>query len=222
MAASGTYAWSPEVSEICDEAFERCGIDPATLTGRHMRSARLSMNYLFSHWATRGVMLWAIDRQKIDCVAGTAAYSLATGTQAILDATLLRDGTETPVSPIARDEYVNLPDKTQRGMPSSYYLDRQLSPQVYLWPTPDASTDDFYYYRLRRLQDVGNASNTPDIPHYWQEALASGLAAKLAEKYAPEREAALLQKAEMAFSLAHQEDRQRTPTVLKVSRGRVR
>lgn len=222
MATSGTYTWSPEISEVCDEAFERCGIDPATLTARHMRSARLSMNYLFSDWDAGGVKLWAVDRQKIDCVAGTTTYSLATGTQAILDAVLLRDGLETPVSPIARDEYVNLPDKTQRGMPSSYYLDRQRTPQVSLWPTPENSTDDFYYYRLRYLQDVGGASNNPDVPHYWQEALAAGLAAKLAEKYAPEREQGLLAKAERKLALAKQEDRQRTPTTFSVSRGRIR
>lgn len=222
MATSGTYDWAPEIGEVCEEAFERCGIDPSTLSARHMKSARLSMNYLFAHWATRGIHLWAVDRQKIDCVAGTASYSLPAGTQAVLDATLLRDGLEVPVAPIARDEYVNLPDKTQRGMPSSYYLDRQASPSVFLWPTPENSTDDFIFYRLRRLQDAGRSTHTPDVPYYWQEALVSGLAAKLAEKYAPEREQGLLMKSESAFNLAYQEDRQRTPTTFKVQRGRVR
>lgn len=222
MSTSGTYDWAPEIGEVCDEAFERCGIDPAALTARHMKSARLSMNYLFASWATRGVHLWAVERQKIDCIAGTATYNLPAGTLAILDATLLRDGIETPLAPIARDEYVNLPDKTQRGLPSSFYLDRQRSATVTLWPTPENATDDFIYYRMRQLQDVGAASNNPDVPYFWQEALVSGLAAKLAEKYAPDREQGLLLKSENAFNLAYQEDRQRTPTTFKVHRGRVR
>jgi len=55
MTTSGTYLFSPPVDEVVDESFERVGVDPATLTGRHARSARMSLNLLFSDWATQGV-----------------------------------------------------------------------------------------------------------------------------------------------------------------------
>ena len=51
MATSGTVAFRPNVEEIISEAFERCGIDTQTRTGDHARSARRSINLLFSEFA---------------------------------------------------------------------------------------------------------------------------------------------------------------------------
>jgi hypothetical protein len=33
MATSGTVGFRPDVEEILTEAFERCGLDPQTMTG---------------------------------------------------------------------------------------------------------------------------------------------------------------------------------------------
>jgi hypothetical protein len=33
MATSGTVEFRPDVEEILTEAFERCGLDPQTMTG---------------------------------------------------------------------------------------------------------------------------------------------------------------------------------------------
>jgi hypothetical protein len=39
MATSGTVGFRPDVEEILTEAFERCGLDPQTMTGDRAVSA---------------------------------------------------------------------------------------------------------------------------------------------------------------------------------------
>lgn len=217
MSTSGTWNFSPEIAEICDEAFERCGVDPASLTGRHLRSARRSLNLLFSSWANRGPHLWAIDQQTFTVTASDPSYDCPAGTIAILEMVVRRDGIDTPVFPMARDEYLAIPDKTTEGLPNRYYFNRTITtPTLTFWDVPENSTDTIIYYRMRQLEDAGNGANTLDIPYRWQEAVTAGLASKLAEKYAPEREQLLFQKAERAYKEAYQEDRERTPTATRV------
>lgn len=217
MTTSNTYAFAPDVGEIIDEAFERCGLDPAALTGRHMRSARRSFNYLFTEWANDGVHLWAVDQVTLALVAGTATYNCDASTVAILEMVVRRDGSDTPVYPMGRDEYLAIPDKTSEGLPNRFYLNRAITtPTLTFWNVPENATDTIIYYRMRQLQDITASTETPDAPARWQEAIAAGLSAKLAEKYSPEREGALRSKAAAQLKLAKQEDRERMPTATRV------
>ena len=217
MATSGTYAFSPEAQEFCEEAFERCGIDPASLTGRHLRSARRSLDLLFSEWSNKGPHLWAVDRQTQVLTASDGSYDCPAGTIAILEMSVTRDGIDTPVFPMMRDEYLAIPNKTLEGMPNRYYFDRHATtPTITLWNIPENSTDTLVYYRIRALQDVGAGANTLDIPQRWNEAVAAGLSAKLSVKYAPDRIGPLKGEAKAQLDLAMQEDRQRSPTKMRV------
>lgn len=220
MATSGLTTWSPDVADTIDEAFERCGIDPSTLTARHLRSARRSFNYMFSMWANLGVHLWAVDYQTQVLTEGDATYNTPTGTIAVLEMVLRRNSLDTPVFPMARDEFLAIPDKTTPGMPSRFWLDRATTtPVINLWNVPENSTDTICYYRMRQLHDITASAETADAPYRWQEAIASGLAARLAEKYAPVREQTLTMKASAALALAKQEDRERTPTTFSRRRA---
>lgn len=218
MATSGTYTYSLDIAEAVEEAFERCGIDPATVTARHARSARRSLNMMFADWASRGVHLWAIDQQTQVLTQSDATYTVPVGTVGILEMVVRRDGFDTPVWPMARDEYLAIPDKTTEGLPNRFWFERLggASSVIHLWDVPENSTDTLIYYRMRQLQDITSAAENPDVPYFWNEALVAGLAAKLAEKYAPERENSLIAKAELQYKRANQEDRERTPTATRV------
>jgi hypothetical protein len=220
MASSGTYTFSPEVAEICEEAFERCGVNPEKLDIRHVRSARRSLDLLFSSWINRHVALWAVDQQSATVVQGVATVTPPAETVAILEAYIARDGSRTELVPMDREEYGLYASDTSQAMPTGFYFARTKAPSIKLWQLPENSTDTLHYYRVRRLQDVGEASNTLDIPYRWLEAVTSGLAAKLAPKYALEREPGLLQVAEMEFLRARQEDRERVPTKFRLRYGR--
>lgn len=217
MATSGTYAFDPSVAEFVEEAFERCGIDPASLTARHARSARLSLGFLFSEWSNKGPHLWAVDQQNQLLTVSDGEYDSPAGTIAILEMVVRRSGIDTVVSPMMRDEYLAIPDKTTEGLPNRYYFDRsRTTPTITLWPVPENSTDTIYFYRMRTLQDVGSPTYTLDIPPRWHEAVVSGLSAKLAVKYAPDRIGPLKGEAKSRFEEAKTEDRERAPTQTRV------
>ena len=58
MATSGTTAFDLQIDDIIEEAYERCGM--RTNSGNDLRSARRSLNLLFSEWGNRGIHLWKV------------------------------------------------------------------------------------------------------------------------------------------------------------------
>ena len=85
-------------------------------------------------------------------------------------------------------------------------------PAVTVWPTPDGSqTYQFVYYRLRRVQDAGDGSNTADMNFRFLPAVTAGLAYYIAMKV-PELQGRLdmLKRVyDEQYSLAAQEDREK-------------
>ena len=59
MATSGTTAFDLNIDDIIEEAYERCGM--RTNSGNDLRSARRSLNLLFSEWGNRGIHLWKVS-----------------------------------------------------------------------------------------------------------------------------------------------------------------
>jgi hypothetical protein len=118
---------------------------------------------------------------------------------------------DVPITRISRSEYISLPQKNQTGRPSSFWVDRQINPVIYLWPTPILPYNNLYYTRIELIQDIGAMTNMADIPQRFYEALIAGLAVKLAVKYMPDRLAHLKPEADQAFDKAAQEDSERVP-----------
>jgi hypothetical protein len=211
MATSGTYAFSPDVQDFIEEAFERCGVDPATITGRHIRSARRSMNFLFAQWAVNGINLFSVDLQTEATVESQANYTAADGTIAILEVVVRRLTVDTPIYLIDRQAYEYIPNKTNEGLPTQLFYNR-VDNEFFLWNTPENSTDSIRYWRLRRIQDVVAGIDTPDIPYEWMEALSAGLAEFLALKYALDRYKTLQEDAAVKFKMANDFNRERVDT----------
>ena len=70
MATSGTTSFDLQIDDIIEEAYERCGM--RTNSGNDLRSARRSLNLLFSEWGNRGIHLWKVELNEKALVAGTA------------------------------------------------------------------------------------------------------------------------------------------------------
>lgn len=119
---------------------------------------------------------------------------------------------DVPITAISRSEWVSYPNKNQSGRPTSFYFNRQINPSVTLWPVPSAGYNNLYYTRVEEMQDVGSLTNTPQIPQRFFEAACSGMAWRLAMKYAPEKAEALKADYQQAFDIACREDRERVPT----------
>ena len=101
------------------------------------------------------------------------------------------------------------PNKTDKGRPSQFYVDRQVNPVVYLWQSPENSTDQIIYYRLVRVDDADNYNNDFDMPFRFFPCLVAGLAYYLSMKIAPDRVALLKGVYDEEFARAASEDRDR-------------
>lgn len=217
MSTSGTYTFGDtEQIDIITEAYERVGRLPSTLASNDIDSARRSINYMFSDWANNGPNLWAVDLQSITLTPGTLYYDLQPRTVSILQVyTRTTSGginTDLMMSPISRAEYDAIPNKAQAGdRPFQYYFERTITPRLYIWQVPQAAGVTLFYHRMKIQEDAGDFTNSMDAPNRWMEAIAAGLAAKLAVKFAPDRLSFLQGLADSSYDRAAAEDREKVP-----------
>jgi|TARA_E500000178_G_C16729079_1_gene620700 hypothetical protein len=211
MATSGSRDFDLDVAEIIEEAYERCGIE--IRTGYDARSARRSLNLMFADWANRGVNLWTVQQGTLTLTSGTATYNSSNGLASpmadILEVALRRSGTDFEIDRLSRGEYLNIPTKTTQGRPSQFYFNRQVSPEVTLWPTPENSTDQLVYYYITRIQDADALVNTTDAPFRFLPCMVAGLAYYLSLKKRPELTQLLKVVYEEEFQRAADEDEDR-------------
>ena len=205
MATSGSVTFRPNVEEVISEAFERCGIDPQTRTGHHAKSARRSLNLLFSEFANRGINYWTITQNTLTLANGTANYTLPAGTIDILDAVIREDDVDQIVNRITLQEYNQIPNKTDTGKPSQYMLDRQYTPVIYFWNVPDKAYT-LNYWVMNQIEDITASNQDTDVPYRWTDTICAGLASKLAIKYQPEKFQLLNEMYERSFSFAASSD----------------
>ena len=189
MATSGTKTFSLDTAAVMEEAYELAGLE--LRTGYDAVTARRSLNIMFSDWANRGVNVWTIAQVSLTLTEGTANYTLNSYDIDIVDAVLRRTigstVTDIQMTNVGREEYLNVPTKETKGRPVQYFLDRQSTPILYLWPTPENSTDIFLSNRIQRMDDINASVNDPDLPSRFIAPMVSGLAFYIAVKKNPER-----------------------------------
>lgn len=207
MASSGSKNFELDVSEYIEEAFERCGLE--VRTGYDLKTAKRSLNLLLADWANRGLNQWTIKQRSVTMVTGDGEYDLSTDVIDVLSVIVRRDGTDYSLDRLSRSDYLTIPNKTTQGRPNQFFLDRQITPNLKLWPLPDNSTDVVYYDALTRVDDADNYVNTMDMPFRFYPCLAAGLAYYLSLKRAPNRVQLLKSLYEEEFERAAIEDRDR-------------
>jgi len=217
MATSGTSVFNLDLAELVEEAFERCGAE--LRTGYDLKTARRSLNLLFADWANRGINLWTVEQGSINLVQGTATYNLPDNTVDLLEH-VIRTGAgnvstqaDLTITRISVSTYSSIPNKLTQARPIQVYINRQApTPTVTVWPTPDGSIPyQFIYWRLRRIQDAGDGSNTMDVPFRFIPCMVSGLAYYLALKLpgAMERLGVLKDQYDIDWDFASTEDREK-------------
>lgn len=229
MTTSGTSTFNLDLTEIVEEAFERCGLE--LRTGYDLKTARRSLNLMLVEWASRGINLWTIEQGSIQMSTGVATYPLPVDTVDLLDH-VIRTGTgqnqiDITISRIAEPTYATIPNKNAQGRPIQVWIQRLsgatypaptgvVSPQITVWPTPNAPGDQytFVYWRLRRIQDAGSGVSTMDIPFRFLNCMVAGLAYYLSMKLQgidPQRIPMLKMEYEQQLALASDEDRDKAP-----------
>ena len=207
MALSGTSDFELDVAEYIEEAFERCGLE--VRTGYDLKTAKRSLNLMLAEWANRGLNQWTIKKRSQALIQGTGDYLVLDDVIDILSVIVRRDGTDYSLDRYSREEFLTIPNKTTQGRPAQFFLDRQTTPSLKLWPVPENTTDLVFYDALTRMQDADTFINTVDMPFRFYPCLAAGLAYYIAIKRAPQRVQLLKAVYEEEFERAMTEDRDR-------------
>jgi len=216
MTTSGTATFNLDLSEIVEEAFERCGSE--LRTGYDLRTARRSLNLMFAEWASRGLNMWTFEQGTINLVPGQATYNLPTDTVDLLEH-VIRTGAgnvatqaDLTITRISVSTYATIPNKLTQARPIQIWVERLDQPRVTVWPVPDnVQPYQLVYWRLRRIEDAGDGVNTMDMPFRFVPCMVAGLAYHLSMKIpgAIERMGALKQQYDEAWDLASTEDREK-------------
>lgn len=217
----------PDLPELFEEAFERAGLEMRS--GYDLKTARRSLNLLTLEWANRGLNLFTIEQGTTPLVAGTATYTLPSGTIDIIEHQL-RTGSgtnqqDTFLSRISVSTYAQQTNKALQARPTQIYVDRGAADtSVTLWPVPDdAQSYTLLYYRLKYIDGLasGLGGDVTTIPPRFVPALVSGLAYYIASKK-PDAEARiprLQMEYEAQFNRAADEDRDRSSSMFTPWRG---
>lgn len=227
--------FNPDLNELMEEAFERCGRE--LRTGYDFRTARRSLNFLITEWANRGINLWTVEQGQISLIQGQYVYDLPNDTVDLLEHVIrtspgqVSNQTDININRISVSTYSTIPNKLTQGRPIQVWVNRRSGqtsdatgatpqvPQINVWPSPDQGTTEspyyyFVYWRLRRMVDAGTGVNVEDIPFRFQNCMVAGLAYMLSMKLAdidPARIAMLKMQYDEAWDFASSEDREKAP-----------
>jgi hypothetical protein len=127
MTTSGLSSFNLDLTELVEEAFERCGKE--LRSGYDLKTARRSINLLSIEWANRGINLWTIEQGQIPLVTGQAIYPLPVDTIDLLD-TVIRTGSnqnqiDINITRISESTYLTIPTKNAQGRPIQVWINRQ-------------------------------------------------------------------------------------------------
>lgn len=91
------------------------------------------------------------------------------------------------VTPLSLEEYENLPDKTQTGIPVNYFYDPLLNNgRLYLWLTPGTSEAADYSIDIvvaTQVHDMDRSTDLFDFPQEWLLPIVLNLAFELSDIY---------------------------------------
>lgn len=117
-----------------------------------------------------------------------------------------RTNRDVPMLEWSYQEYSEQPTKESTGTPVNYNFDKQRDYSlIRVWPAPLNVDFTMPITFSRKIEDIGIATNNPDIPQEWLECIVFNLAVKLASYYGKnqgdryvslvQQAAAMLQKA---------------------------
>lgn len=160
-----------------------------------MADADTEANLLQVTLGNRVPNLWRQEIYSITLTEGDAEYDLPARTVGIRDVYMSTTSsgsttTDRVIWPLSASEYDALPNKTLESVPTSYYVQKSITPTITIWPVPDGSAT--YTFKLRLMTQIQDASQTSgttlDLPYRWLDVYVAGLAYRLSAIYAPDKE----------------------------------
>ena len=120
-----------------------------------------------------------------------------------------------PMARMNRNDYFSLPNKDFLSVRAlQFWMDRQVTPEINVWPVPQNAFQVFQFVIELQPQDVGTLTDEIAIPDRWVPAIQGQLShrlAKLLPGIDPARIQMLKQDAAEATLSAEEEDRDKSP-----------
>ena len=156
--------------KVNDEIISYTGISSLNLTG-----------------ATRA----ADDTTAATHSSGDSVTNFVNGADDILESSFRNDSSiDVPLTKIARSAYQALSNKSSKGQPSQYFVQRfidKITITLYLTPGSTENGKFLNFFFVKRIQDAGAYTNAADVPYRFVPCMVSGLTYYLSQKYAPQR-----------------------------------
>ena len=198
MATSNSTNFTVTRDDIIKRALRLLGVvaQGETPTTAQVDEAAFALNMLAKAWQADGMPLWAIKQTSITLVSGQREYVMGIG-QAIdipkplkIYEAFNRSSTsnvDIPMRPLTKQEYNLLGNKSSSGNPIQFYYDPQrVSGTLSVFPVPttvEAAANTIVITYQRPFEDFDSATDEPDFPQEWFDALSYGLACRLAPEY---------------------------------------
>lgn len=143
MAVSGSRDFILTRSDIITHALRRIGVlglgDTASAT--ELSEAAEVLNILQLSWQNDGIFLWTQTDDLQLLTADALSYNMDSDILEVKNVFFRKDGSDTLLTPLTREEFKALSDKDSTGNPTSYFMDYQLAqPVLYPWPIYDYTT----------------------------------------------------------------------------------
>lgn len=187
MATSGSTDFSMNARDIITRALRLTKIvgGDETPKASELETGEEVLNLLLKSWSAQE-HLWIMTEGTQALSAATTSYVIPAARRMVSVRRRL-SGIDTPMIELSRQEYFDLPNKSQQGLPTSWFFDPQRATRtLYVWLTPSASiasTVTLHFTYLRVIEDIDALENDPDVPQEWLEALVYALAKRLGAEF---------------------------------------
>ncbi len=198
MPTSGSTDFSVTRDDIIKRALRLIGAlaQGETPTSDQTTEAALALNGLVKAWQVDGMPLWAVKTYAITLTDSVGTYRIGVGQTVNTPKPLkvlqafnhdTNSDVDIPMRILTHKEYNMLGNKTSEGNPIHCWYDPQNSyGDLHLFPVPDtiaATNNTINIVYQRPFEDFDSSTDTPDFPQEWYDALAYGLACRLAPEY---------------------------------------
>jgi len=193
MTEAATALSNPTVANIVTMAYRRAGLLSVYQTPDTQQAAagRLLLDDVVKETSAEGVFAKAVRMTEVTLVEGSTDYTMdgdvldVIGTGMYIDASqtdIEHATSETPITPMDREEWQRLSAKAATGRPYKYWADRSFEPIVLrIWPIPDAGNLGTMRIQTHRLPaDVTASGVTAPFERYWTQYLVWELAHHIA------------------------------------------
>lgn len=173
-------------TNILNDAFMMI-VPGQTISPAEKEDLRRILNLMMKAWQSQGY-LWKVADVTVTLTPGTASYQVGpAGAGTLLRVRPLQlkyairtqGGIDIPVEVISRQEYKELPNKTQQGPVVSVCYDPQLTNGVlYVWYTGDTNNTTLVCTFADPIDIQDTNEDAPDFPDEWIEPITYNLAVR--------------------------------------------